>query len=132
MVGVTPHHTPIWWIGKMFNAELKRYCERHGYTIIETYTTLGDGRGSHVRAVVATSNGERHYLYYDPSRRRPKGPTTFRKEYTNGREIMLPTTPLPKARGWRNTTLDNRRRKERQEQRQRQYLSELLDTLNDE
>lgn len=74
--------------------ELMTYCKRHNLEVVETYTTFGEECGMHARAIVKhKETGEQYYLYYDASRHR--------------------RSLIPRARGWRNTTLDNRRRKER-------------------
>lgn len=92
------------------------YCEKHNYEILETYTTLGgDYGGSHQRAIVKDqATGEKYYLYYDRSRKR-KSPEQQKSDWeiwTNG---GTPTST--KARGWRNTTLDNRRKAQRRNTR---------------
>lgn len=86
----------------MYRTELDVYCKRHNLEVVETYNTWGES-GHHERAIVTTSTGERQYLYYDRSRRRPK---TYPKR--DPTDFDFP--PLPKQRGWRNTTLDNRKR----------------------
>jgi hypothetical protein len=94
----------------MYEAELRAYCEKHGWLeVVEQYTTYGEERGPHHRAIVRdTQTGERYYLYYDSSRRRR---TWAQQKADLDRFHDDPYYTLPRrARGWRNTTLDNRRR----------------------
>lgn len=98
----------------MYTSELLEYCERYQYTIVDQYTTYGEENGPHHRAIVwDETSSERYYLYYDSTRRRPtqEQQKLAWEAYVQGE---LPP-PMPKQRGWRNTTLDNRRRKERQD-----------------
>lgn len=83
----------------MMTLTLEQYCEKHGYEVIEQYSTLGEER-IHLRAKVKNNKDEVYHLYYDRSRRFIKyDPVTHR--------------PTFRVRGWRNTTLDNRKRKKK-------------------
>lgn len=96
---------------------LQQYCEKYNYTIIEQYTTIGEIR-SHTRAIVKdNTTGETYHLYYDPSSRK-KGMT--KKEYKSYMKNGI--LPERKARGWRNTTLDNRRYSESQRKKAEKLL----------
>lgn len=96
----------------MHRLELLMYCERHGYKVLEQYTTTGEER-AHMRARVLTGEGEVHYLYWDSSRRRRSLARQQRDlAIYNAGGIPEP----PRVRGWRNTTLDNRKARERTRQ----------------
>ena len=101
---------------------LKNYCEKHNYTLIKEYTTAGD-RGSHNRAIVRDNKtGEMYHLYYDRSRRR-RSLAQQKKDYET--YINGGILPPPKSRGWRNTTLDNRRTKEYRKWRALEMVKEM-------
>jgi hypothetical protein len=89
---------------------LRKYCEKHDYTIIEEYTTLGEERLNKRAIVKDNKTGEKYYLYFDPSRKR-RSFTQQKRDY----ETYMAGNPLPipPSRGWRNTTLDNRNREKR-------------------
>lgn len=72
--------------------DLEKYAAKHNYEILEEYTTMGDKHTNYRAIVRHKGTGEKFYLYYDPSRR-------------NKFDIDS------KVRGWRNTTLDNKRAK---------------------
>lgn len=94
---------------------LQEYCETHNLELIEEYTTLGDERGSHRRAIVRDrETGEKYHLFYDRSRRK-KSLAQQKQDYDIYRNGGIPESA--KERGWRNTTLDNRRRAERNNQK---------------
>jgi hypothetical protein len=100
---------------------LRTYCEKHNYTPIEEYYTLGEERGSHRRAIVQDNKtGEQYYLYFDRSRKR-RSLARQKKDY----ELARSGTPVypPKSRGWRNTTLDNRNKKKRQDENRKDISS---------
>ncbi len=91
---------------------LAQYCEKHNLTLIEEYRTLGE-KHSHTRAlVIYNETGEKQRLYYDYSRRR-KSHKQDKEDYQIYMNGGVP--PFPRARGWRNTTLDNRRRRKKHE-----------------
>lgn len=71
-------------------AALERYAERHNLDIISYYTTMGtdEGPSNHRAHVRDRATGAHMRLYYDRSRK----------------------TMFSNPRGWRNATLDNRRR----------------------
>lgn len=88
---------------------LQQYAEKHNLTIVEEYTTLGGDWSSNHQRAIATDNktGEKYYLYFDRSRKR-RSLSRQKKDL----ELMhqgIPV-PYPPSRGWRNTTLDNRRK----------------------
>ena len=94
---------------------LEQYAEKHNYTVLKEYTTYGDNVLNHRRAIVQhNETGEKHYLYFDRStkRRTLKQQKKALEIYNSG---GIP--PIPSVRGWRNTTLDNRRRVERNNKR---------------
>jgi hypothetical protein len=100
----------------IYRAELDAYCARHNLEVVETYDTWGEA-GTHFRAIVKDKEtGERYYLYYDRSYRR-KSPERLRREWEHRAEFDLPPSTITKPRGWRNTTLDNRKRAVRQQRR---------------
>lgn len=72
---------------------LERYAQRHNLEIISYYTTIGadNGPSNHRAHVRNRATGEHMRLYFDRSRK----------------------TLFSNPRGWRNSTLDNRKRKAR-------------------
>jgi hypothetical protein len=99
----------------VYTQELMDYCQKHNLEPVTTYDTYGEERGPHHRAIVRDADtGEQYYLYYDRSVPR-RAPSKERADL----DIYLDTGQFPprRQRGWRNTTLDNRRRKARQDAR---------------
>lgn len=91
---------------------LQQYCEKHDLELIKEYTTLGEECSNHRRALVRDKKtSELQHLYYDSSYRR-RSLSRQKRDYEEYTMKGLPT-PFPDKRGWRNTTLDNRRRKQR-------------------
>lgn len=91
---------------------LEQYCEKYNYEIVKEYTTHGDEKWNHKRAIVQhKETGEKFTLYYDSSRRRKH------KKETNDPLGHYWYDGCFVERGWRNTTLDNRRTAERRNKR---------------
>lgn len=89
---------------------LTDYCKRHGYSIVKEYTTSGYHMfGVYYRAVVVDSDNNEYCLYYDSSVR--KG--NLRRQKIDFQKTQTGRPIFHKVRGWRNTTLDNRRKRER-------------------
>jgi len=104
---------------------LQQYCDKYNYELIKKYTTLGNEKGSHFRAVVRDkATGERYHLYYDPSRRR-RSPAQQKKDYETYMSGGIPL--ISKERGWRNTTLSNRRKKEYYTRKALEQVREIND-----
>lgn len=96
---------------------LEKYAVKYNYTILKQYSTFGESR-NHSRAQVRhNETGEIHYLYFDASPKYRRNCLTCKHHRTkhgffdcNVLNCICPIFENRVARGWRNTTLDNRRR----------------------
>ena len=88
---------------------LEQYCTKHNLELIEIYTTFGEER-PYQRARVKTTNGKIQYLYFDRSYRR-RTLEQQKKDYLEYQKTGMFPSRSQYQRGWRNTTLDNQRRR---------------------
>ncbi len=94
---------------------LLKYCERHGYKILEVYVTSGEEYSSNnQRAKVLTVDNEINYLWFEGSYKRVSNKIWEEKECKENKEVLVHYGPHyhHRRRGWRNITKDNRRKRE--------------------
>lgn len=86
---------------------LEEYCAKHNYFVLGRYVTLGETRRNTRATVQHKETGEIFYLYFDPSYRK-RSLKRQRADYKLQQKGLGHLVKRPQ-RGWRNTTLDNRR-----------------------